>query len=713
MTAASPATPLAALDTVALDIETTGLDPAKARIVEIGAIYMDATDGQRTRNFLQLVRPGEPIAAVATSIHGIGDEHVAEAPAFGEVRDEFLSFIGDAVVIGHMVGFDLAVLTRECERAGARFPDVQALDTNLLARVAMPELADFSLDHVARKLRARIDNRHSALGDAAGAAAIFRALIPLLREKNIKTFGEALRACQALAPELEQQRRAGWKDVTEENGAFPMATGRTDPFPYRHRIRDIMRVPPVFAPAEMPLADAIAIMGQQKISSIYVLAAGTEPARPAAAKAGIMTERDALRAFAEHGAATLSMPIEQFASRPLACISPDDFVYRAIGRMDRLKIRHLAVVSKEGCIVGAVSARDLLRLRAGEVISLDDEIEHAESAAKLSRAWAKLPAAAAALLAENVSGRGIAEIVSQELAAMTRRAAQLAETQMYDEGYGHAPCPYAVALLGSAARGESLFALDQDNAIVFAEGEPGGEADRWFQRLGEYFTRILHEAGVPYCKGNIMASNAAWRGSLKTWEARVAGWVASSREEDLMAVDIFFDMLGVHGDLRLAEIPWRHGFDVARGNALFAKLLAGASGSVEPGLNFLGGFKTSEGRIDLKKTGLFGIVTAARLLAICHHVVERSTPARLAGLKAKHPNATADLDALDDAQETFLDLIAAQQVEDIARGVPPTNRVSVSRLTKQNRRRLHDALRAVGPLDELIAGLLLDNEEIL
>ena len=707
------ATPLIALDAVALDIETTGLDPTTARVVEIGAIRPSTNSAQPTASFRRLVRPDEAIPASATAIHGIDDYTVAKAMGFDEIWPAFSDFIGSSVVIGHMIGFDLAVLAQECERAEISLRTMKAIDTNLLARIALPGLADYSLDNLARRLDIAIERRHSALSDAATAAAIFHALIPILREKNIRTLGEALRACQALAPELDRQRQAGWTDVTAQLIASPEKNqGRTDPFPYRHRVSGIMHTPPVSVSEDIPLADAIILMTMDKISSLYVHPPGTDPTQLFSADANIITERDALRAFTAYGTAAWTMPIKQLARGPLVCVSPDDFVYRAIGRMDRLRIRHLAVADKDGMIVGALSARDLLRLRAREAISLGDEIDYATNVQELGSAWAKLPAVANSLLAEGVSGRDIAAVISQELAAMTRRAAIIAEAHMQDEGYALPPCDYAVAVLGSAARGESLLALDQDNAIVFAEGMPGGTEDRWFQKLGEYLTLILHETGVPYCKGGIMARNAQWRGSLETWEERVASWIASSRTENLLSVDIFFDMLGVHGDLQLAEIPWRRGFDAAQGNALFAKLLAEAAGEVEPGLNFVGGFKTSEGRIDLKKTGLFAIVTAARVLAICHHVMERSTPARLAGLKAKLPNAATDLDALDDAQETFLDLIAAQQLADISQGVPPTNRIAVNLLTKRNRRRLHDALRAVSHLEELVADLLFDNKQI-
>ena len=97
----------------------------------------------------------------------------------------------------------------------------------------------------------------------------------------------------------------------------------------------------------------------------------------ARAETGIITERDLLRAVARQGDAALAMPVEQFMSRPLAVVPADAFVYRAIGRMSRLNVRHLGVVDEAGCVIGALSARDLLRLRAGEAVSLGDEIDAA------------------------------------------------------------------------------------------------------------------------------------------------------------------------------------------------------------------------------------------------------------------------------------------------------------------------------------------------
>jgi CBS domain-containing protein len=707
MPAISNATPLMALDAVVIDTETTSLDPAKARIVEIAAVRLTGGRVEIDDAFVRLVRPDEAVPASAVAIHHIDDAKLASAPGFGQVWPELLAFIGNAVVIGHTLGFDLAVLKRECAREDARFSRPRTLDTRLLAQVAEPNLASFTLEGLSSWLGMEIKNRHSALGDAVATARIFCALVPKLRAGGIRTLGEAIEASRALTHVLDEQHRAGWVEAVESPGRVDAerTLRRIDSYPYRHRVRDVMRAPAEFVAAETKVSEALARLMEERISSLYVPTAKGDGANPSAARMGIITERDILRAVADQGGAALALPVEQLASEPLAVIPADAFVYRAIGRMNRLKVRHLGVVDEAGCIIGALSARDLLRLRAGEAVALGDEIDAAPDIPALGRAWAKLPAVVGSLVAEDVSAPDIAAVISDEVAALTRQAAVIAEARMRDAGHGGPMCPYAVAVLGSAGRGESLLTMDQDNALVFAQGTPGSAEDQWFAQFGAHIADILHEVGVPYCKGGVMAKNPQWRGSLATWQERIRDWIGRSNPQSLLSVDIFFDMRAVHGDGRLCASIWRYAFDAARDQVGFAKLLAEAAGGVEPGLGFLGGFRTKQGRIDLKKSGLFGIVTAARALAIRHHVVEHSTRARLMGIKAMGIGAANDLDALIEGQETFLDLLLAQQIEDIERGRPPSNAVAVKRLSARDRERLRAALEEVGNLDEITRSL--------
>lgn len=483
------------------------------------------------------------------------------------------------------------------------------------------------------------------------------------------------------------------------------ALARIDPYPFRHRIADVMSAPPKFATANVSLGDALQHMAREKISSLVVVPVGSR-VRLAANETAIITERDVLRALADLGTAAFTRPVAQFASKPLVAVPAAAFVYLALARMSRLKLRHLGVEDENGEICGIVTSRDLLRLRAQEAQILGDALDLADDVPSLAAAWAKLPRAAAALTAEGVSGREVAAVISQELGALTRRAGILAEQRMKMGGYGEPPCGYALCVLGSAGRGESLLSMDQDNAIVFADGAPNEAADRWFARLGGILADILHEVGVPYCEGGVMAKNALWRGSTATWRARITDWITRSNPADLLSVDIFFDLICVHGDVTLANGLWRAAFDAAQGNATFAKLLAEAAGEVEPGITMFGGLRTENGRIDLKKTGLFGIVTSARVLAIRHHLLERSTPARILAIAALGRGGGPDLDALARAHGEFLELILAQQIADIHDGRPPSNKVLVKRLSREHRARLLESLRAVRHLDALIHDLL-------
>lgn len=699
--------PLLSIDAVVIDTETTGLDPRKARVIELAGVRLLAGKMSAGGQFRQLLRPAdESIPADTTRIHGIDDAMVAEAPAFADVWPRFSAYLDHAVVIGHTVGFDLAMLKRECDLAGLPWVRPRTLDTRLLAQIAAPELAGYTLEKLAAWLGVDVVGRHSGLGDAATTARVFLALVPKLRDRGIRTVAEAERACLALTSVLDDQARSGWIEAVEApaRAEAERTLRRFDSYAYRHRNRDIMRTPPVFVEAGTSVQAALVRLSDERISAVYIALAAA-PGSVKAADAGIVTERDLLRAIARSGAAALDVPVGQIMSRPLAAVPADAFVYRAIGRMNRLKTRHLGVVDETGSVVGALSARDLLRLRAGEAISLGDEIDDAMDAHALALAWSKLPQVSESLRAEDLSGRDIAEVISRELGALTRQATVIAERMMREQGRGEPPCRYAMIVLGSAGRGESLLALDQDNALIFEGGAPESSEDRWFAAFGALVADILHEVGVPYCKGGVMAKNAPWRGSVATWQGRIDHWIARSNPDDLLSVDIFFDMRAVCGDGSLAVAVRQAAFAAAEGQAAFAKLLVEGI-SVPRSVGFFGGIRTENGRIDLKRSGLFGVVSAARAMAIRYGVMERSTPARLAGVKTLLHASATDLDALGEAHGVFLDLILSQQIEDISHGTSPSNAVGVKRLSVRDQERLRSSLEAVASVDQLVRDVL-------
>jgi DNA polymerase-3 subunit epsilon/CBS domain-containing protein len=87
-------------------------------------------------------------------------------------------------------------------------------------------------------------------------------------------------------------------------------------------------------------------------------------------------------------------------------------------------------------------------------------------------------------------------------------------------------------------------------------------------------------------------------------------------------------------------------------------------------------------------------------------VLERSTPARLAAIKALGHGGERDLEAVSVAQGTFLQFLLAQQLEDLQHGTPPSNAVSIKRLPRRDQDRLRSSLKATAHLDDLAHDLL-------
>lgn len=97
---------------IILDTETTGLTPASGRIVEIGAVEM--LDGKLTgREFHHMLNPECPIPEEISETIGINDSMVADKPAFADIAQAFIDFVGDDKLVVHRAEFDKAFLDQE------------------------------------------------------------------------------------------------------------------------------------------------------------------------------------------------------------------------------------------------------------------------------------------------------------------------------------------------------------------------------------------------------------------------------------------------------------------------------------------------------------------------------------------------------------------------------------------------------------------------
>jgi len=689
-------TPIAALPVVVLDLEATGLDVKRDRVVQAAAIAMLGARILESPRLDQLVNPGTPIPESATRIHGLADSDVAAAPLFADVAETLREILSGRVVVGHHIGFDLAILRNEAARAGIPWAEPPSLDIAMLLGAMAPSLPDLGLETVAKHLGVEIAGRHSALGDSMAAAEIFVRLIPLLREKDVRTLGEA----QALAARrddlMRRQVEQGWHEPVGAQAEAARPPFRIDSYVFQRRLRDLMSAPPVFAPGDTTLRAAARMMVERRIGALLIGDAGRPPD-------GIVTERDLLRAAAQGSVDLDTAAIGSVMNAPVAGMAGGELIYRALARMDRLGIRHLCVLDDKGIALGMVSQRDLLQHRARSSTIIDDALVEADTVQALAAAYGRVPQAATQLVTEGLSGVEVGRIISTELRALTRRSVALALQRLKEDGHGEPPAPWCFFLLGSAGRGESLLSADQDNGLIHA----GSDADdEWFAALGACTSDYLDEAGVPRCKGGVMAANAPWRGTVSSWRERVGTWLGRARPEDILNVDIFFDLIPVTGEFELGHALHRDAVQAASQRPAFLGLLAASVESYTPQFGLFGRPRAEDGRIDLKRNGLLPLVSFARALALKSGSTSRPTPERIRDIQNTGRIGERDASLLIETQDVLMGLVLRQQIADLHEGIPPSSRVESGSLTHDERHDLRSRLRSLDRIVREIRGMM-------
>ncbi|MEX1038531.1 MAG: DEDD exonuclease domain-containing protein [Acidimicrobiia bacterium] len=169
-------TPLFDVTFCVLDLETTGGSPASCEITEIGAVKY--CHGEEVGSFQTLVDPGAPIPASITMLTGITHAMVYNAPKIENVLPSFLEFIGDAVIVGHNVRFDMSFLNAATDRLGYTPLDNARVDTAALGRrLIRSEVRNLKLASLAAFFRSPVVPNHRALDDAKATAHVLHGLL--------------------------------------------------------------------------------------------------------------------------------------------------------------------------------------------------------------------------------------------------------------------------------------------------------------------------------------------------------------------------------------------------------------------------------------------------------------------------------------------------------------------------------------------------------
>ncbi|MGC5324602.1 ATP-dependent DNA helicase DinG [Brevibacillus sp. SYSU BS000544] len=171
---------------IVVDFETTGTHPKNGdTIIQIGAVVIE--DGQILDQYTTLVNPNQPIPPFITSLTGITDEMVADAPSMEEVLPDFLRYLDGRTFVAHNASFDLNFLQEALLGQGYYPFDGYVLDTVELARFLLPMQESYRLVELADSFDIQHENPHQADSDALATSELLLHLLLILKEMPLIT----------------------------------------------------------------------------------------------------------------------------------------------------------------------------------------------------------------------------------------------------------------------------------------------------------------------------------------------------------------------------------------------------------------------------------------------------------------------------------------------------------------------------------------------
>ncbi|MDD5936830.1 MAG: exonuclease domain-containing protein [Clostridiales bacterium] len=191
---------------MAIDIETTGLSPDNAQIIEIGAVVIE--DKKEVARFSRLINPGCSLPQRIVELTGITDEMLSRAAYEAEVVGEFLDFCNEVmanyeetdIILGHNVAFDYSFIKTAAVRLNRSF-ERKAIDTLQIARKFHSDLPSKSLDNMCAYYGIAREISHRAFEDAIAASDLYERM----KEKFSETEADAFEAVAMLYTPKKQE----------------------------------------------------------------------------------------------------------------------------------------------------------------------------------------------------------------------------------------------------------------------------------------------------------------------------------------------------------------------------------------------------------------------------------------------------------------------------------------------------------------------------
>jgi CBS domain-containing protein len=487
---------------------------------------------------------------------------------------------------------------------------------------------------------------------------------------------------------LTQRMKTVYKELLSSTPGI----SQVEPFLYRKRVKDLMSPNQVFCEGDTPIQTVAKDLVEGQANAVIITGKGNQAE-------GILDVDRVLKAILFEGKSPTD-PVTAAMATTFHTIDAESYFFDALHQMVQKQAPRL-VVTEKGRAVGVLSGLDLLRFRGREVLSLVKNIEEAPNTVELDRMRKDVEKVLRALIADGAIASAACKIVSELNDKIVVRVIRLAE-----EALGPPPSPFVWLGLGSEGRKEQTLLTDQDNGLLFA-GPPSREASDYFGKLAREIVEGLNTCGFPLCKGNIMATNTKYFGSLEEWKDRSRKWITGSMDaKDLVDLYVFLDFRAVYGNRSLEQELKSSVIRFIQETPVFARTLAEPIIAVPMPLGFFkhlvvekdGKYKNT---VALKTHGLLPLTTCTKIIALTKGIHETNTLERIRALRNAGIMTPDQAEFFEQALETFLTLKIKNDLNDVDQGRDFSNHVDPSALGTKQKQLLKEAFLAVSEMQKL------------
>ena len=422
---------------------------------------------------------------------------------------------------------------------------------------------------------------------------------------------------------------------------------------------------------------------------------------------GIITEKDILKRVVFK--ANEQTTVDQIMTRPVKFVYNDDLLFHAVGKMRKLNLHHLPVFNMNGNVLGMIDMNTALTAELGDTIYQIDKMTYDEEdiigLIKIKQQQIYLTEN---MLNRNIDPLDISYLLSFLNNVIYRRAIRLAEKRVGEKKIIKEIPFFSIIVMGSGGRMESFLHPDQDNGIIYeANNEDTKKLDLYFEELAKDFTKTLDDCGIPFCKGNLMASNSLWRKSLPEWKDQVNHFLDNHTPQDMRHIDMLYDFKSVYGKSVLAENLRTHLNEKLHEKKLL-KFLYFSEEESDAAIGFFGQFilekkdKENIGLLNLKHTGTLPMIESIRLYAIKHKITKTSTFERLDELNKLKVLSDDEIDFFKNAQRFMSKILLKNQIERTKQGLMMKNFINPKLLLEREKKVLKIYLKKIKELKKRV-----------